>query len=112
MPPNISNDTIIDRITHLHDAPIGPTKSDQKSILIIEDNTDIVEMYTMAFQTRGYMVASATNGLVGITQAVSLHPDIIILDIMMPEMDGFEVLETLKNNTNIRTKIIVNSNLE
>lgn len=112
MPPNLSNDTIIDRITHLHDTPIWPTGKEQKSILIIEDNTDIVEMYTLAFQSRGYKVASALNGLIGITKAVSERPDVIILDIMMPEMDWFEVLQTLKNNTNVHTKIVVNSNLE
>lgn len=46
------------------------------------------------------------------TKAVNLRPEIIILDIMMPHMDGFEVLHTLKNNTSLQTTVIVNSNLE
>lgn len=84
----------------------------QKSILIIEDNADIREMYSISFKSKWYTVYEAADGLIGIARAVEVKPDLIILDIMMPQMDGFEVLYTLKNNTNIRPRIIVNSNLE
>ena len=55
---------------------------------------------------------SAYDGLDGITKAAQIKPDIIILDIMMPNMDGFEMLKVLKSNTSLSTKVIVNTNLE
>jgi CheY-like chemotaxis protein len=69
-------------------------------------------MYELAFQSKGYEVTRALDGLTGVTKAVTLRPDVIILDIMMPNMDGFEVLQALRNNTSLRSLIITNSNLE
>ena len=48
----------------------------------------------------------------GITKAAEWKPDVILLDIMMPQMDGYEVLNALKNNTSLAVKVVVNSNLE
>lgn len=83
-----------------------------KTILIIEDNVDIQEMYVLAFKSRWYTVATASDGLEGIARAAEIRPRVIILDIMMPHMDGFEVLHTIRNNTSIQTTVVVNSNLE
>ena len=83
-----------------------------KKVLIIEDNKSINEMYSIAFANEGCEVSSAYDGLDGITKAASVKPDIIILDIMMPNMDGFEMLKILKSNTSLEAKVIVNSNLE
>ena len=69
-------------------------------------------MYELAFQSKWYEVTRALDGLTGVTKAVTLRPDVIILDIMMPNMDGFEVLQALRNNTSLRSLIITNSNLE
>jgi CheY-like chemotaxis protein len=69
-------------------------------------------MYVLSFHSRGYTVYEADDGLDGMTKAAMHQPTIIILDIMMPHMDGFEVLHALKNNTSIRPIVIVNSNLE
>lgn len=84
----------------------------QKSILIIDDHADIREMYSSVLTTKGYTVCSEEDGLNGVKRAVECKPDIILLDIMMPKMDGFTVLDTLKNNPQITGKIIVISNLE
>ena len=83
-----------------------------KTVLVIEDNHNINEMYAIAFRGEGCTVVSAYDGLDGITKAAQIKPDIIILDIMMPNMDGFEMLKALKTNTSLATKVIVNTNLE
>jgi CheY-like chemotaxis protein len=90
----------------------GIPMSHSRTVLIIEDNRDIREMYVLSFRSRGYSVHEASDWLAGIAQAAEIRPGVIILDIMMPHMDGFEVLHTLKHNTSIHPIIIVNSNLE
>lgn len=111
LPLDIPNDIVVEKIAHIYDSEkiIGnrPVK-----VLIIEDNVDIIEMYDIAFQSRWYEVTRALDGLTGVTKAVTLRPDVIILDIMMPNMDGFEVLQALRNNTSLKSLIITNSNLE
>ncbi|NTW61276.1 response regulator [Candidatus Saccharibacteria bacterium] len=85
----------------------------KRRILIIEDNEDIQQLYRYAFEESNYDVKISSNGLAGINDAVEYLPDIILLDIMMPEMNGFEFLEALTNNTSIKKRIpiIVLSNL-
>lgn len=71
-----------------------------KKILIIDDDPDFVQMMTIKFNMEGYEVHSAPSGLEGIKIAYKSHPDIIILDIMMPETDGFETCKQLRRMTN------------
>ena len=112
LPSDTNNDAIIEKIIHLHDSLDEKNLTGKPKILIIEDNPDILEMYSVAFTSRGYDISLATDGLSGMTKAVTIRPEIIILDIMMPHMDGFEVLHALKNNTSLEATVIVNSNLE
>ncbi len=111
-PTQASNTAIMEKIAHLGDTSDERGLSAKKKVLIIEDNLDILEMYSVAFTSRGYDVSLAADWLSGMTKAVNLRPEIIILDIMMPHMDGFEVLHTLKNNTSLQSTVIVNTNLE
>ncbi len=67
-------------------------------ILIIEDDRDIVEMLEYNLQEQGYDTISAFNGKDGIVLAQKEQPDLIILDIMLPITDGFEVCRTIKSN--------------
>ncbi len=69
-----------------------------KKILIIEDNYDIRENICELLELSGYKTYQAPNGLKGIESAQQNHPDLIICDIMMPEMDGYGVLNTLNKN--------------
>ncbi|MBR9920680.1 MAG: response regulator [Bacteroidetes bacterium] len=70
-------------------------KSDFPVLLIIEDNKDVV-YYIKSILEDFYQIFSAENGRIGVEKAAELVPDIIISDVMMPEMDGLEVCNTLK----------------
>ncbi len=80
-------------------------------ILIIEDNPDLVEMYNLKFRNEGFDVHTAIDGEEGVNKVVQEKPNMILLDLLMPNMNGFEVLKTIKENTNMNVKIIVLSNL-
>ena len=86
---------------------------DQKTkVLIIEDEEILVNMYTARFKNEGFEVYQASNGKDGLNQAKTIKPNIILLDIIMPEMDGFMVLKDLKSNTETQNiPIIMLTNL-
>ena len=66
------------------------------TILLVEDDPTLIEIYKMKFTEDGYQVTVATSGVEGLAVAVREVPQIILLDIILPEMDGFAVLEALK----------------
>ena len=73
--------------------------SDEKiKILLIEDDKMIVEMYNVKFEHEGFAVSTAETGKDGLEKALAELPDIILLDIIMPEVDGLNVLRSLKQN--------------
>ena len=80
-------------------------------VLIIEDNVDLSEMFRIKFEHDNFEVKTALDGEKGILAAVEYKPDVILLDILMPNMDGFEVLKAIKDNTKLDCKIIILSNL-
>jgi len=73
-----------------------------ESVLIIDDEADIREILAYNLRKEGYNVYSASNGKDGIEIARSNQPDIVILDVMMPEMDGIEVCDILRNDPNTK----------
>ena len=82
-----------------------------KSVLLIEDNYDIRELYRMAFEEARWEVRESSDGLLGITELVDNPPTVVLLDLMMPEMNGYEFMQALKTNTSINIPVIVVSNL-
>ncbi len=83
-----------------------------RKILFIEDDPLIVKIYTTRLTADGHQVLSADNGEQGLKLAQEQKPDLIILDIMMPKMDGFGVLMQLKGDEATKSiPIIVYSNL-
>jgi CheY-like chemotaxis protein len=72
-------------------------------ILIIDDEKLIVKATSLVLSLSGYDVTSAYNGEEGLNMAHESKPDLILLDIMMPGMDGWQVLERLKNNPETKT---------
>ena len=70
-----------------------------KNILILEDNKDVRENTAELLEIAGFSVSTAVNGKLGVEIATQLLPDMILCDIMMPELNGFEVLSILNENT-------------
>ena len=75
-------------------------------ILIVDDEEDIIEFLKYNLEKEGYNVESALNGQEGITKAKSFSPHLIILDIMMPELDGIEVCERLREDATFNDTLI------
>jgi CheY-like chemotaxis protein len=69
-----------------------------KTILVIDDNTEIRENTAEILDLAGYRTLTAENGKMGVTQALKEKPDLIVCDIMMPDLDGYGVLHLLKKN--------------
>lgn len=67
-----------------------------QKVAIIEDDIAISQMYRLKFETEGYDVQTADNGQIGLELAEAFRPDIILLDLMMPEMTGDEMLAQLR----------------
>jgi DNA-binding response OmpR family regulator len=83
-----------------------------KKIAIIEDDEAISQMYSFKFKAEGFEVESAENGIKGLELIKQMKPDIILLDIMMPEMNGDEMLAKMrKTNWGKNIKVIVLTNL-
>ena len=79
-------------------------KKTNRKILIIEDQKSIVELLKLNLTIKGYDVIIARDGEAGIKKSFDKHPDLIILDIKLPKLDGLQVCQQLKNN--IQTKHI------
>jgi two-component system phosphate regulon response regulator PhoB len=81
-------------------------------IAIIEDDQAISQMYRIKFETEGYEVETAEDGKLGLKLAENMKPDIILLDLMMPEMNGDEMLKKLRATSwGKRTKVIILTNM-
>ena len=70
----------------------------KNKILIVDDEPDVIEFLSYNFRKNGYEVEGAINGMEGITKVKSFGPDLIIADIMMPDMDGIIMCRLLKNH--------------
>lgn len=81
-------------------------------VLIIEDEEMLVNMYISKFEKEGYEIEKALNGREGLEKVKSYNPEIILLDVIMPEMDGFMVLKQLKSETSTKNiPVIMLTNL-
>lgn len=74
---------------------------EQKTILIADDEQDIRNMYKIAFEQAGFRVVTAENGIEAIRTGKIEKPDMILLDINMPEKDGFEVLKDITEDMSL-----------
>jgi DNA-binding response OmpR family regulator len=85
-------------------------KPSDTKIAIIEDQEEIAEMYRFKFESEGYQVEVAENGITGFKMVQEFGPDIILLDLMMPIQDGPETLDQFKS-ANITTPVVILTNL-
>ncbi len=73
--------------------------SDQKvKILLIEDEEMLANMYEVKFKNEGFELTKALDGASGLEQAKKIKPDFVLLDVIMPKMDGFSVLKSLRED--------------
>jgi len=78
----------------------------KKKVLLVDDEPDILELIGYNLQMEGYEVHTALNGKAGIDLARAVNPDLIILDVMMPEMDGMEVCSIIRADDNLKDTTI------
>ncbi|RED44769.1 response regulator transcription factor [Seonamhaeicola aphaedonensis] len=75
-------------------------------ILLVDDEPDILEIVGYNLSSEGYQVITAENGFEGVKKAKKELPQLIILDVMMPEMDGIEACELIRKNPDLKNSII------
>jgi pilus assembly protein CpaE len=79
-----------------------------QKILIIDDDLDTLRLVGLMLQRQGYQISAATNGQQGLEKAFEEDPDLILLDVMMPDMDGYEVTRRLRSNpSTLETPILM-----
>ena len=84
----------------------------KKTILLVEDEEDLREIYKTKFSLEGYRVITAKSGTEAIDLAIHRKPDLILLDVILPQKDGFVVLEELKRNPKTKNiPVFILSNL-
>ena len=82
-----------------------------KKILIVEDDDFLLQMYATKLELEGFKVLEAVNGLQGLKSAQKEKPDLILLDINLPELSGFEVLSQLKRDDDTKDiKVLILTN--
>jgi len=86
--------------------------SDSRTILIVDDDTDIRELIQIALEEWGYQVVSAADGNAGVALALTDRPDLVILDMMMPRVSGFAVLQRLRQQHRLDVPVIMLSGIE
>jgi len=81
-------------------------KTSDVKILLVDDEPDILEIVSYNLSSEGYQVYTAKNGVEGVEKAKKKHPHLIILDVMMPEMDGIEACEIMRSTPGLENSII------
>ncbi|HUH47122.1 MAG TPA: response regulator, partial [Arenibacter sp.] len=75
-------------------------------ILLVDDEPDILEIVSYNLSAEGYEVFTAKNGVEGVARAKKKQPHLIILDVMMPEMDGIEACEIIRSTPGLENTIV------
>lgn len=73
------------------------TTNTQKTILLVEDDDNLADVYSMRLQAEGFKTVRVANGEDALQTALQVNPDLILLDVMMPKVSGFDVLDILRN---------------
>ena len=84
------------------------TTSDKKvHVLLVEDDTFLANIYKTKFEMEGFKVSVSENGEAGLQDIKKKKPDVVLLDILLPKMDGFAVLEKLKSDGILKTTPVI-----
>ena len=73
----------------------------QRSVLIIEDEQTIIDILKFNLEKEGYIVFEAMDGVTGLDYAISKNPDLVLLDVMLPQLDGFEVCRKIREKSSV-----------
>lgn len=88
-------------------------KTNKKKVLIVDDDKNLRLVLVDKLNISGFEAVGASDGKEGLEKAFKLHPDVILLDVLMPEMNGLEVLENLRNDEwGSKAKVIMLTVLE
>ena len=79
------------------DEPTKAPADNRKKILLVEDDDGLASVYRMRLESEGFAVNRVANGENALSTAVEYKPDLVLLDVMMPKISGFEVLDILRN---------------
>jgi DNA-binding response OmpR family regulator len=85
----------------------APAPSTSGTILVIDDEPYILRSLSYLLQREGYVVETASNGEEGLERVRSLRPPLVFLDIMMPQMNGYEVCEQVKADPNLENTYVI-----
>ncbi len=84
----------------------------EKTVLIVEDDNSLRELYEAKLKQAGLRVITAPNGEEGLKTIKALHPQVVLLDLMMPKKNGFDVLKEVKSDDALKTiRVLILSNL-
>jgi len=87
---------------------LAQTIGQQKKILFVEDDDALANVYIVRLQAEGFDVKRVTNGEDALDMVISFHPDLVLLDVMMPRISGFEVLDIIRNTPKtVNVKVIM-----
>ena len=79
-----------------------------QTILVVDDNTDNVEILRAFLESRGFTVAEARDGRTALARLEEVRPDLVLLDVMMPGMDGWEVCRVIKQHPQLsETRVVM-----
>jgi len=79
----------------------------QPRVLMVEDHPDIADLYQLKLQLEGYRVAVAADGVSGLQMARTLKPDVTLLDVHLPDLNGLQLLATLREDEATRNLLVV-----
>jgi len=83
-----------------------------KRILLVEDDPFLIEIYTAKFKESGFSVEVVTSGDMVLAKMKETNPDVVLLDVVLPNMDGWEILRAIKKNPWFKNiKVVILSNL-
>lgn len=91
-------DIQVHKLTMNKDQSVRQAQDKKKKILIVEDEISLLNALKDEFERAGFLVFVAKNGMEGLHNALTHHPDFVLLDILMPEMDGMEMLRNLRKD--------------